>query len=180
MFEFEGITKTFAGIEAVVDLSLSVAQGRTTVLIGPSGCGKSTLLRLALGLTAPDTGTIMFGGERLIADNAEPMRRRMGYVIQGGGLFPHMTARANASVMARHLGWRGARVEARLADLLELTHLPADVLDRYPVELSGGQRQRVALMRGLMLSIGGPVHDGLIDEQIGNAPHCAQFKVKRF
>ena len=84
-------------------------------------------------------------------DNVLELRHRMGYVIQDGGLFPHLDARGNAALLARHLGWSEDRVENRLRELLELTHLPADVLDRYPTQLSGGQRQRVSLMRALML-----------------------------
>ena len=151
MFEFDRVAKSFGELAAVRDVSLASKNAATTVLIGPSGCGKSTLLRLALGLVVPDKGRIVFDGTQVDPSNAETLRRRMGYVIQGGGLFPHLTARGNAAVMARHLGWQRARIEARLAELLDLTHLTDDVLDRYPAELSGGQRQRVALMRGLML-----------------------------
>ncbi len=128
-------------------LDLDVPAGRTTAVIGPSGCGKSTLLRVLLGLIAPDAGTVSFDG----APVAPSSRLRMGYVIQDGGLFPHMTAAANVTVMARWLGWPAPRIATRLDELVAITRFPADGLARYPAELSGGQRQRVGLMRALML-----------------------------
>jgi osmoprotectant transport system ATP-binding protein len=132
-------------------LDLVIEPGKTTVLIGPSGCGKSTLLRLMIGLVRPDTGEVRFEDRTLTPDNALQLRHKMGYVIQDGGLFPHLTARGNVALVARHLGWDAARITARLDELIELTHFPADGLDRYPAQLSGGQRQRVSLMRALML-----------------------------
>jgi osmoprotectant transport system ATP-binding protein len=122
------------------------------VLIGPSGCGKSTLLRLLIGLVEPDAGSIAFDGTPVVSDAARAVRLRTGYVIQDGGLFPHMTARGNLTLMARHLGWDRMRIDTRVRELTELTRFPADGLDRYPLELSGGQRQRVGLMRALMLN----------------------------
>jgi osmoprotectant transport system ATP-binding protein len=151
MFELRNISKRFGPVEALRDLDLSVPPGRTTVLIGPSGCGKSTLLRLMIGLARPDTGQVRFEGETLTPDNAVLLRRKMGYVIQDGGLFPHLSARGNAALVARYLGWDAERISRRLDELVELTHFPADGLARYPAQLSGGQRQRVSLMRALML-----------------------------
>ncbi len=151
MLEFQGVRKSFAAAQVVKGVDLSVDPGRTTVLIGPSGCGKSTLLRLLLGLLTPDAGQVIFDGEPVTADTARSVRRRVGYVIQDGGLFPHMTARGNVALMARQLKWPQSRVKTRLDQLLALTKFPADGLDRYPRQLSGGQRQRVALMRALML-----------------------------
>jgi osmoprotectant transport system ATP-binding protein len=151
MFELTGITKRYDDVEAVNDLDLLVEPGKTTVLIGPSGCGKSTLLRLMIGLIAPDAGEVRFEGQTLTSENAMLLRRRMGYVIQDGGLFPHLTARGNAALVARYLGWDQERIRARLHELAELTHFPRDGFDRYPAQLSGGQQQRVSLMRALML-----------------------------
>ena len=151
MLRFQGVRKSFAATEVVKGIDLSVDQGRTTVLIGPSGCGKSTLLRLLLGLLTPDAGQILFDGEPVTPATAGVVRRRTGYVVQDGGLFPHMTARGNVTLMARQLKWPKTRVRTRLEELLALTRFPADGLDRYPLQLSGGQRQRVALMRALML-----------------------------
>ncbi len=147
------VSKRFTGGAPALDTtSLSVAQGKTTVLIGPSGCGKSTLLRLIIGLIEPDAGRIEFDGAPIGRANINALRRRIGYVIQEGGLFPHLTARTNILLMARHLSQAPAEMDSRLNDLCALTRFPDEALQRYPVELSGGQRQRVSLMRALMLS----------------------------
>jgi osmoprotectant transport system ATP-binding protein len=151
MFALREVSKVYAGRPALGPLSLEVPAGRTTVLIGPSGCGKSTLLRLLIGLVEPDAGEVAFDGKPVTAATARAVRLRVGYVIQDGGLFPHLTARGNVTLMARHLGRDRAATAARVAELAELTRFPADGLDRYPHELSGGQRQRVGLMRALML-----------------------------
>ena len=146
------VSKTFGDAQAVHDTDLSIERGQTTVLIGPSGCGKSTLLRLIIGLLEPDSGEIRFDGAELNANEIEMVRRRVGYVIQEGGLFPHLTARANILLMARHLARPESEMLSRLSELSALTRFPENLLDRYPLELSGGQRQRVSLMRALMLS----------------------------
>ncbi len=151
MFELDSTSKRYGLTHAARDVDLKVTPEQTTVLIGPSGCGKSTLLRLMIGLIQPDVGRVRFENETLTPDNATQLRRKMGYVIQDGGLFPHLTARGNATLMARHLGWERRRIETRINELIELTHFPPEGLDRYPVQLSGGQRQRVSLMRALML-----------------------------
>jgi osmoprotectant transport system ATP-binding protein len=147
-----GVSKSFTGASAVHAIELSVERGKTAVLIGPSGCGKSTLLRLIIGLLEPDSGEIQFDGTQLRADKIDIVRQRVGYVIQEGGLFPHLTARGNILLMARHLGRDENEMRARLSKLCSLTRFPESLLDRYPLELSGGQRQRVSLMRALMLS----------------------------
>lgn len=151
MFRFVAVSKRYPGVRALSEIDLDIAQGQTTVLIGPSGCGKSTILRLMVGLIEPDGGTVEFDGVRLAAANLSQLRQRMGYVIQDGGLFPHLTARANAVLMARHLDWPRGRQDERIDELVELTQFPKDGLDRFPSQLSGGQRQRVSLMRALML-----------------------------
>lgn len=151
MLELRGVSKNYNGQAALQPTDLGIPPGRTTVLIGPSGCGKSTLLRLMIGLIWPDTGSVLLEGTAVTPANALALRRRMGYVIQDGGLFPHLTARGNVTLMARYLGQSAGAVEARLAELAELTRFPRDGLDRYPAQLSGGQRQRVSLMRALML-----------------------------
>jgi osmoprotectant transport system ATP-binding protein len=151
MLELSGVSKSFAGTPALRSTDLHVPPGKTTVLLGSSGCGKSTLVRLMIGLIQPDAGVVRFAGEPLTRENALSLRRRMGYVIQEGGLFPHLTARANVTLMARHLGRPEIDIAKRLADLAGLTQLPAETLDRYPAQISGGQRQRVSLMRALML-----------------------------
>lgn len=146
-----GVSKRYAGASALQPTNLTVVHGKTTVLIGPSGCGKSTLLRLIIGLIEPDTGTIEFDGAP-IANRIDFLRQRIGYVIQEGGLFPHLTGRANILLMARHLAKSETDLRQRLSDLCQLTRFSENLLGRYPVELSGGQRQRVSLMRALMLS----------------------------
>ena len=147
-----GVSKTFGDASAVHAIDLSIERGKTTVLIGPSGCGKSTLLRLIIGLLEPDSGQIQFDGTQLRSDKIDIVRRHIGYVIQEGGLFPHLTARGNVLLMARHLGRNENESLARLDELCALTRFSEILLDRYPLELSGGQRQRVSLMRALMLS----------------------------
>ena len=151
MLELEGVAKSYAGHAALQRTNLTIEQGCTTVLIGPSGCGKSTLLRLMVGLIRADRGTVRFEGTPLAASNLLEIRRRIGYVVQEGGLFPHLTARDNILLMARHSGWPKTRISGRLEELAELVQLRLPLLRRFPVQLSGGQRQRVSLMRALML-----------------------------
>jgi osmoprotectant transport system ATP-binding protein len=146
------VSKRYADAAALYPTDLSIERGNTTVLIGPSGCGKSTLLRLIIGLIEPDSGSITFDGEPISPHNIDALRRRIGYVIQEGGLFPHLTARANVLLMARHVGTSQEEMHKKLLELSELTRFSDNLLLRYPVELSGGQRQRVSLMRALMLS----------------------------
>ena len=146
------VSKRYADAAALHPTNLSIEHAKTTVLIGPSGCGKSTLLRLIIRLIQPDSGSIMFEGELITSDNIDMLRRRIGYVIQEGGLFPHLTARANVVLMARHVGRSQEEMQPRLQELCDLTRFYENLLSRYPVELSGGQRQRVSLMRALMLS----------------------------
>ena len=150
--ELVGVSKQYRGATALHPLDLAFTPGKTTVLIGPSGCGKSTILRLIIGLLEPDGGSVRINGAALAPANLAALRRQIGYVIQDGGLFPHLTARANVLLMARHLQRPAAEMQARLEELCTLTRFPADGLDRYPAELSGGQRQRVSLMRALALS----------------------------
>jgi osmoprotectant transport system ATP-binding protein len=152
LVEFTGVSKRYNGATALHSTNLAIERGQTTVLIGPSGCGKSTVLRLIIRLVEPDHGEIHFDGTPITPENVEGLRRRIGYVIQEGGLFPHLTARGNVLLMARHLGQSASEMEARLTELCLLTRFPEAALSRHPVELSGGQRQRVSLMRALMLS----------------------------
>ncbi|MCA9244862.1 MAG: ATP-binding cassette domain-containing protein [Phycisphaerales bacterium] len=151
MLTLDNISKRFGSVMALQPLSLEIQHGTTHALIGPSGCGKSTLLRLMVGLITPDTGQVMLDGAALTPATIRDIRLRMGYVIQEGGLFPHMTARGNVTFMARRLRWPGDRIDERVAELARLTHFPDAALSRYPAQLSGGQRQRVGLMRALML-----------------------------
>ncbi len=151
MVTLDTVSKTYGPETAVAPLSLSVAPEQATVLIGPSGSGKSTLLRLMIGLITPDAGAVTFDGEPLTPATVQDARHRMGYVIQEGGLFPHLSARRNVTLLARHLGWPEARIDARVEELTDLVQLAPGRLAQRPDDLSGGQRQRVSLMRALML-----------------------------
>jgi len=151
MLELQNVSRKYGEMVAIHPVDLTLHAAKTYVLIGPSGCGKSTLLRLTIGLVKSDTGTIRVAGEDLTAENLLGLRQRTGYVIQDGGLFPHMTARENVSLVARHLGWPKDRIMTRLDELAGLTQFPPDALNRYPAQLSGGQQQRVGIMRALML-----------------------------
>ena len=147
----DGVGKTYGdGTVAVGALSLDVPAGDLVVLIGPSGCGKSTILRMINRLIEPTNGRILIDGEDITATSAVALRRRIGYVIQHVGLFPHQSIGANIGTVPRLLGWPRARIRARVDELLELVGLePARYRDRYPSELSGGQRQRIGVARAL-------------------------------
>jgi osmoprotectant transport system ATP-binding protein len=146
------VSKRYSDTIVLHPTNLPITRGKTTVLIGPSGCGKSTLLRLIIRLIEPDAGSIEFNDQAVSSENINALRRRIGYVIQEGGLFPHLTARANVVLMARHIGKPPDEMQSRLSELCELTRFSEGLFQRYPLELSGGQRQRVSLMRALMLS----------------------------
>ena len=149
-FKVENARLRYPGIE--IQAHFGIDPGECLILRGPSGCGKSTLLRLIIRLLDPDAGTIRFDGHEVLPGNIAELRRRIGYVIQDGGLFPHLSARKNILLMANHLKWPANKMNSRLAELCALTRFPDNALDRYPLELSGGQRQRISLMRALMLS----------------------------
>lgn len=150
-FSLVGATCAFGDLRAVDDVNLEFARGRTSVLIGSSGSGKSTLLRMLIGLAWPTAGEVFCDGLPLQRERVLEVRRHVGYVIQEGGLFPHLSVLGNLALLPRHLGWNRARVLERARELANLAHLREELLARYPAELSGGQRQRVALMRALML-----------------------------
>ena len=152
LVELIGVSKSFGGTIGLHPTDLAFQPGLTTALIGPSGCGKSTLLRLIIALLWPEKGRVLFDQKDVTEANAQEVRRRIGYVIQEGGLFPHLTARANLLLMSRHLGRDVSQMQQRLDELCALSRFPREALDRYPAELSGGQRQRVSLMRALMLA----------------------------
>lgn len=151
MIQIFGVRKSYGPVVALDGVSLIFPASQTSVLIGPSGCGKSTLLRTLIGLVVPDEGTVDVGDVRVAADTVHEIRHRTGYVIQDGGLFPHLTARGNASLAARHLGWAREQIDRRIVDVCDLVRFPTERLEAFPAELSGGQRQRVGLLRALML-----------------------------
>lgn len=152
LVQLTNVSKKYTNHFALCPTDLAIARARTTVVIGPSGCGKSTLLRLVIRLIEPDSGTISFDDVEMSAGNINAIRHRIGYVIQEGGLFPHLTAAANILLLPNYLRKPEHEMNARLEELSALTKFPLDALARYPVELSGGQRQRVSLMRALVLS----------------------------
>jgi osmoprotectant transport system ATP-binding protein len=151
MIELEHVSHSYPHVESLDDVTLRVAAGETVALIGPSGCGKSTLLKAVLGLVMPSQGRVAIEGVGLNAHNALELRRRVGYVIQSGGLFPHLSSVDNITLAARYLRRDPRWIEARVDELADLVQLRREVLQRFPTNLSGGQSQRVGLMRALML-----------------------------
>ena len=150
MIRVEDLTKIYGNVVAVTDVSFDLPTGKTLVLIGPSGCGKTTTLRMLNRLCEPTRGSIWIEDQSILQQEATNVRRRMGYVVQGGGLFPHWTAARNIATVPRLLDWDLARIEQRTSELFELVDLPAaDFADRYPKDMSGGQRQRVGIARAL-------------------------------
>ena len=152
MIRLTNVSKSFdkGNSYAVKDLSLQVEQGETLVLLGSSGCGKTTTLKMINRLIEPNAGTIEVGGEDITKQDPIELRRRIGYVFQGIGLFPHMTVEQNVELVPRILGWSIKRRKERAHELLQLVGLPPEEFaSRFPDELSGGQQQRVGVARAL-------------------------------
>lgn len=151
MIRLDAVTKVFPGsdVPAVGGLSLEVAEGEIAVLVGPSGCGKTTTLKMINRLVEPTSGTITVAGEDIMSVPAHELRRRIGYVIQQIGLFPHRTIADNIATVPRLLGWDRARIDQRVDELFTLVDLDPTMCNRYPRELSGGQRQRAGVARAL-------------------------------
>ena len=146
------VVKRYPGqkVAAVDSLSLTIPAGEIVMFVGPSGCGKTTSLKMINRLIEPTSGTILIAGEDIRKKSENELRRHVGYVIQGGSLFPHMTVAKNIAIVPKLLGWDADRISERVDELLDLTGLdPARYRDRYPRELSGGQQQRVGVARGL-------------------------------
>jgi osmoprotectant transport system ATP-binding protein len=146
------VHKTYTAEIALDDVSHAFARHSITAIIGRSGCGKSTLLQMCNGLARPDRGTVTAFGQAMNYSDLPSLRRRIGYAVQGTGLFPHLTIKDNISLLARLENWQKSDIEQRLEQLLELTQLQITQLDKYPHQLSGGQQQRVGLCRAIMLS----------------------------
>ncbi len=150
MLELQNVYKSFGQREVLKDITLSVAAGETHALIGSSGSGKTTVLRITLGLINFDRGYVKIDGAPLLSLSPSRWADRIGYVPQDGGLFPHLAAADNVSLISRLRGWPSARIRDRIDELRQLVDLQPDMLGRFPHELSGGQRQRVAIMRAAM------------------------------
>jgi osmoprotectant transport system ATP-binding protein len=147
---FENVVRTYAGgVPAVNGVSFEIPRGSMTVILGPSGCGKTTLLKTVNRLLTPTSGRVLVDGADVALADAVQLRRGIGYVIQHVGLFPHMTVGDNVAVVPALLGWDRKRIDERVAELLDLVHLPREFRSRYPRALSGGQQQRVGLARAL-------------------------------
>ncbi len=171
----EDVSKSYGADKALDGVSLSFEDDVTTAVVGRSGSGKSTLLQSINGLVRPDGGKVAVFGERIDYDRLPPLRRRMGYAVQGTGLFPHMTVFDNITLLARLEGWEHARTRDRCEELMRLVELPIEFADRYPHELSGGEQQRVGLCRAMVLDP--PVF--LLDEPFGALDPITRSEIHR-
>ncbi|MFT4935552.1 MAG: osmoprotectant transport system ATP-binding protein [Pseudoalteromonas distincta] len=159
----ERVTKTYGAHQALADVSLEIAAGEFVALVGASGSGKTTLLKTINGLITPDGGEVRIEGEAIDALTPHLLRRRIGYVFQEVGLFPHLTVAENISITPKLLGWDKDRRAARAAELLDLVALPQEMGARFPAALSGGQQQRIGVARALAAE----PHIVLMDEPFG-------------
>ncbi len=150
--EFRNVQKSYGTDPVIRGISLEIPLNLTTALVGESGSGKSTLLQIVNGLVVPESGDVFLQGEKLDYSNLPALRRRMGYAVQGAGLFPHMTIEENVTLVAWLAGWDDQKIRDRYEYLLGLLELPLDFSDRFPHSLSGGQQQRISLCRAMMLN----------------------------
>ncbi|CDZ80792.1 Glycine betaine/carnitine/choline transport ATP-binding protein OpuCA [Candidatus Rubidus massiliensis] len=149
--QLTNITKIIAEKQVLYPINYTFEEHETTVIVGPSGCGKSTLFRIIMGIIEPTTGSISFGDQVLTNENANRIRHQIGYVIQDGGLFPHLNAYDNIALLARYLKLNEKIIKKKMEQLVDVMQLKANVLQLFPWELSGGQKQRVGIIRALFL-----------------------------
>ena len=148
---FTNVSKRYGDTVVLSEIELEIPNGQTTVIVGQSGSGKTTLLRMVNGLIKPDSGRLEVFGDLVPEENIENFRRKIGYAVQGAGLFPHVSVKENIVLIARLVGWSAQDLDERFEMLMRQMELPLDLSDRIPNELSGGQQQRVGLCRALML-----------------------------
>ena len=148
---FDNVSKRYRDSVVLSEIELEIPNEQTTVIVGQSGSGKTTLLRMVNGLIRPDSGRLEVFGDLVPEENIENFRRRIGYAVQGAGLFPHVSVKENIVLIARLVGWSSEDIAERFEMLMRQMELPLDLSDRIPNELSGGQQQRVGLCRALML-----------------------------
>ncbi len=176
MIEVQNITKTFGTHKAVDNISFSLGEGENVVFLGTSGCGKTTLLKMINRLLEPDSGEISIGGRRIRDQRPEELRRKIGYVFQNNGLFPHYSIEENIGIVPRLLGWDKQKIAVRATQLMEKLHLPpGQYRNAYPHELSGGQQQRVGIARALAANP--PVL--LMDEPFGALDPITRASVRK-
>ena len=148
---FTNVSKRYGDTVVLSEIELEVPNEQTTVIVGQSGSGKTTLLRMVNGLIKPDSGRLEVFGDLVPEENIENFRRKIGYAVQGAGLFPHVSVKENIVLIARLVGWSSQDLDERFEMLMRQMELPLDLSDRIPNELSGGQQQRVGLCRALLL-----------------------------
>lgn len=176
MVELDGISKSFQSYKAVNDVSFTVNDGETVVLLGTSGCGKTTTLKMINGLIQPDSGSIHIGKQTINLANATQLRRKIGYVMQQNGLFPHYTVEENIGVVPSLLGWPRRQIQEACYALMDRLHLsPERFAGKYPAMLSGGQQQRVGIARALVADP--PLL--LMDEPFGSLDPVTRLQVRR-